>query len=82
MTEGSRDALVVKHLVALCQELGVATIAEMVETEDVARLSRDLGVELGQGWAFSKPLETPRWSPPPPPPKPARTRAGAREVWG
>jgi EAL domain-containing protein (putative c-di-GMP-specific phosphodiesterase class I) len=82
MTEGSRDALVVKHLVALCQELGVATIAEMVETDDVARLSRDLGVELGQGWAFSKPLDTPRWRPAPPPPKPARTRSGAREVWG
>lgn len=82
MTEGSRDALVVKHLVALCQELGVATIAEMVETDDVARLSLALGVELGQGWAFSKPLDKPKWRPPPQPPRPARTRPGVREVWG
>ena len=82
MTEGSRDALVVKHLVALCRELGVATIAEMIETDDVARLSNDLGVELGQGWVFSKPLDKPKWKPPSAPPKPARTRPGAREVWG
>lgn len=82
MTDGSRDALVVKHLVALCRELGVATIAEMVETDGVARLSLDLGVELGQGWVFSKPLDKPKWKPPSAPPKPARTRAGAREVWG
>ena len=81
MTEGSRDALVVKHLVALCRELGVSTIAEMVETDSVARLSEDLGVDLGQGWAFSKPLETPSWSPPPPRVRPASRRSGAREVW-
>jgi EAL domain-containing protein (putative c-di-GMP-specific phosphodiesterase class I) len=82
MTEGSRDALVVKHLVALCRELGVATIAEMIETDGVARLSQDLGVELGQGWAFSTPLDKPKWKPPAPAPKPARTRSGARDVWG
>ncbi|MCA4915836.1 MAG: EAL domain-containing protein [Phenylobacterium sp.] len=80
MTEGSRDALVVKHLVALCKELGVATIAEMIETTSVARLSQELGVELGQGWAFSKPLDTPKWSPQSTP-KPARGRVGAREIW-
>jgi EAL domain-containing protein (putative c-di-GMP-specific phosphodiesterase class I) len=71
---------VVKHLVALCKELGVATIAEMVETSSVARLSQELGVELGQGWAFSKPLDTPKWSPQSTP-KPARGRVGAREIW-
>lgn len=81
MTEGSRDALLVKHVVALCNDLGVATIAEMIETDPVARLAQDLGVQLGQGWAFSKPLEKPKWKPPPPPPPPARTRPGAREVW-
>ncbi len=82
MTEGSRDALLVKHLVALCNDLGVATIAEMIETEPVARLALDLGVQLGQGWAFSKPLEKPRWSPPALAPAPARTRSGSREYWG
>ena len=82
LTEGSKDAILVKHLVALCGELGVATIAEMVETDDVARLARALGVHLGQGWAFSRPLERPKWRPPPAPPRPARTRPGSREVWG
>ena len=82
MTEGSRDALLVKHLVALCNDLGVATIAEMIETEPVARLALDLGVQLGQGWVFSKPLEKPRWKPPGPAAAPARTRPGSSEYWG
>ncbi|MFM8819845.1 MAG: EAL domain-containing protein [Phenylobacterium sp.] len=82
MTEGSRDAILVKHLVALCGELGVATIAEMVESDDVARLSRKLGVHLGQGWAFSRPLDQPQWRPSLAPARPARVRPGAREVWG
>ena len=77
---GSRDAVVVKHVVGLCAELGIATIAEMIETPQTARLARELGVTLGQGWAFSRPLPEPKWRPDPGPP-PAR-RAGAREEWG
>ena len=82
LTEGSKEAILVKHLVALCGELGVATIAEMIETDEVARLSQTLGVHLGQGWAFSRPLDRPKWGPPPSPARPARTRPGTREVWG
>lgn len=82
MTKGSREAVVVKHLVALCEELGVPTIAEMVETRSVARLAGELGVQLGQGWAFSRPLDRPEWRAPPPSARPARGRPGAKEVWG
>lgn len=55
----SRDATIMKHVVTLCRELGVSVIAEMVETRQAARLARDLGVDLGQGWFFGKPLAKP-----------------------
>lgn len=74
-----RDIIILRHVVALCRELGVATIAEMVEGPEAARLAGELGVELAQGWHFSKPLPEPRWEPAAAPP--AR-RAGEVEQWG
>lgn len=59
-----RDATVLKHVIALCRELGVTTIAEMVETAQTARLAQELSVDLGQGWHFGKPLSEPRWQAP------------------
>jgi EAL domain-containing protein (putative c-di-GMP-specific phosphodiesterase class I) len=79
---GSRDAIVVKHVVRLCQELGLTTIAEMIETQPTARTALELGVDLGQGWAFSKPLPEPKWTSPPLITPVASRRLGAREVWG
>ncbi|WP_309642986.1 EAL domain-containing protein [Phenylobacterium sp.] len=75
-----RDVLVLKHVIALCRDLGVTTIAEMVETAQIARLTQELGVELGQGWYFGKPLPEPKWSTPPVT-APAR-RVGSTEQWG
>lgn len=66
MPEGEahpRDAVILKHLTALCRELGVATIAEMVETEGTAELLKGLGVDLAQGFAYSRPLSAPIWVP-------------------
>ena len=54
-TEG-RDGAVVRHLTALCKELGVKTIAEMVETEAAVKKLKDMGVDMGQGFLFSEPL--------------------------
>jgi EAL domain-containing protein (putative c-di-GMP-specific phosphodiesterase class I) len=53
-----RDSAVIKHVVALCAELGIGTIAEMIETEEVAAVARRLGVALGQGWLFGRPTLT------------------------
>jgi len=53
-----RDSAVIKHVVALCRELRIGTIAEMIETEEVAAIARRLGVELGQGWLYGKPTLT------------------------
>ena len=80
LVAGSRDATIVKHLAALCRELGVTTIAEMIETPEVEAVVRDLGVDLGQGWQFAKPLAQPIW--PPASPAVAARRQGVVEGWG
>ena len=76
-----RDAVVLKHLVALCRDLGIATIAEMIETPGAAQIARDLGVTLGQGWHYAKALPEPKWQPPAPSAVPGKRR-GAVERWG
>jgi len=81
LAEGNRDAVILKHVVAMCREIGLATIAEMVETRDAARVCKELGVNLGQGWVFSKPLPEPKWSPPKAPHVRGR-RQGEFQEWG
>jgi len=80
LAKGSRDSAILKHLVALCHELGVRTIAEMIETAEVEVMVRGLGVDLGQGWRFGKPLAQPLWSQPAAPV--AARRRGVIEEWG
>jgi len=56
--EGSRsrqDAALLRAIAALCRELGIATIAEMVEQESQVPMLRDAGVALGQGYLFGRP---------------------------
>ena len=79
---GSRDALLVKHIVRLCTDLKMTTIAEMIETEDCAKACFELGADLGQGWTFAKALPEPKWSPPLAPAPAVARRAGSRETWG
>ena len=55
LTVDSKEEVILKHMVNLCRELGIETIAEMIETPGVARLAEALGVSLGQGWCFAKP---------------------------
>ncbi len=55
LTGGSRDAVILKHMVGLCRELNIETIAEMIETPETAKVAGALGVGLGQGWCFAKP---------------------------
>lgn len=47
------------HLLELCRDLKIATVAEMVETEGQAAAMKTLGVDFGQGWLFGRPTETP-----------------------
>jgi EAL domain-containing protein (putative c-di-GMP-specific phosphodiesterase class I) len=73
----SRD--LVSHLVELCTDLKMTTIAEMVETEEQAAAVRALGVGFGQGWLFGRPAAEPVTAAPQA--APAR-RVGAVAGWG
>jgi EAL domain-containing protein (putative c-di-GMP-specific phosphodiesterase class I) len=56
---GGREAAFVKHLVKLCGELGIRTLAEMVETEEAEAAIRKAGVDLAQGWRYGAPADMP-----------------------
>ena len=39
----------------MCRDLGVAAIAEMVETKETVEMLNECGVQLGQGYLFGRP---------------------------
>lgn len=49
-----RALTLIGHLVDLCSALNIETVAEMVETEEQARILTELGVTHAQGWLFGK----------------------------
>lgn len=69
----------VAHLVELCADLKMTTIAEMIETEEQATAIRDLGVGYGQGWLFGRPAAEPVIAAPQPV---AVRRRGVVASWG
>lgn len=54
-SDKQRDRSILRGMVWLCKDLGVGTVAEMIETEEQARLLQDFGIDYGQGWLFGKP---------------------------
>lgn len=52
LQHGGREATFVKHLVKMCSELGVRTLAEMVESQDAEDAVRRAGVDMAQGWLY------------------------------
>ena len=59
LQHGGREATFVKHLVNLCAELNVRTLAEMVETTEAQDAVRAAGVHFAQGWLYGRATETP-----------------------
>jgi len=55
---GKRDHSILKGMTALCRELGVISVAEMIETKAQADRLRRMGVDLGQGYFFGRPIST------------------------
>ncbi|GAA0310232.1 EAL domain-containing protein [Rhodovulum strictum] len=51
-----RSCHLVRAIVEIAETLGIATIAEGVETEDQAALIRQLGCDIMQGYLFARPL--------------------------
>jgi EAL domain-containing protein (putative c-di-GMP-specific phosphodiesterase class I) len=92
LTGSGRDNTMIRHLVGLCRELDVQTVAEMVETAAVEEILRRASVDFAQGWLYGQPTAEPqapvRTEPEAPPsiksfarPAAARRR-GAVEQWG
>jgi EAL domain-containing protein (putative c-di-GMP-specific phosphodiesterase class I) len=59
LQHGGREATFVKHLVNMCRELKVRTLAEMVETPEAEDAVRRAGVDYAQGWLYGRAQETP-----------------------
>jgi EAL domain-containing protein (putative c-di-GMP-specific phosphodiesterase class I) len=86
LAASGRDNVVVRHLTELCADLGVATVAEMIETETAAAQLKEMGVQFGQGYFFGKPAPDPIYHRPVSTLRPDANqgrakRAGAMESW-
>jgi EAL domain-containing protein (putative c-di-GMP-specific phosphodiesterase class I) len=58
MKSAGESLEIVRSIITLAHSLGKQVIAEGVETGEQLALLRSLGCEYGQGYFFSKPLET------------------------
>jgi diguanylate cyclase (GGDEF)-like protein len=56
ITGGLRESALARAIVQLGQTMGLATVAEGVETADQAVVLRELGCGYGQGYWFAKPM--------------------------
>ena len=54
--QDSDSTKIVQTIVWLAQHLGLATVAEGIETSEQLSYLRDIGCQYGQGYLFSKPL--------------------------
>jgi EAL domain-containing protein (putative c-di-GMP-specific phosphodiesterase class I) len=63
LAEDGRDAAMVRHLVNLCDELGVATVAEMITSPAIEAAARGAGVGFGQGYLYGQPSAEPHYEP-------------------
>jgi diguanylate cyclase (GGDEF)-like protein len=56
MQEASRNYQIVRTIIALGNQIGLAVVAEGIETSAQLEILRNLECEFGQGYLFSKPL--------------------------
>jgi EAL domain-containing protein (putative c-di-GMP-specific phosphodiesterase class I) len=81
LASSGRDDAMIRHLVGLCRELKVDTVAEMVETPAIEDVLRRAGVDYAQGWLYGQAAPQPVF-PAPRPATVAARRRGAVETWG
>ena len=58
MTDADEDAAIVKTIIMLSDNLGMDVVAEGIETKSQQLKLIQLGAEYGQGYLFSKPLDS------------------------
>jgi EAL domain-containing protein (putative c-di-GMP-specific phosphodiesterase class I) len=59
LSTSPRDRKIVAAIVSLAHELEMTVVVEGIEDADVGRICADIGVDLGQGWAFGRPHADP-----------------------
>ena len=55
MAEDEESRKIVSAVIGLGRSLGLTTVAEGIETEEILALLRGLGCDVGQGWLFGRP---------------------------
>jgi diguanylate cyclase (GGDEF)-like protein len=55
MVKSERDAAFVRSIATLARELGIRTVAEFVESEEVLEQARAAGIDYMQGWHIGRP---------------------------
>jgi diguanylate cyclase (GGDEF)-like protein len=55
-----QSVAIVRAIVTLARDLGIDTVAEYAETEEIIQRLRELGVEYAQGYGVEKPCEVAR----------------------
>jgi diguanylate cyclase (GGDEF)-like protein len=56
--KNARDAALVDAMISVAEKLGIAVVAEGIETAEQADILRTLGCEYGQGYFFGRPVRS------------------------
>ena len=56
--ESERQALIVETIHSFCHKLGIKTVAEMVSCEEEYAVVKRIGVDMTQGWYFSREIDS------------------------
>ncbi|MFC4007829.1 putative bifunctional diguanylate cyclase/phosphodiesterase [Nonomuraea purpurea] len=56
IAESEDDDRIVRSIVDLVRSLGLRSVAEGVETDEVAMRLAEMGCDMGQGWLFGEPM--------------------------
>ena len=60
--EWERRTVIVRHIVKAASELGVATVAEGIETDENRKAMCAIGCDIGQGYFYQKPVNAAEFS--------------------
>lgn len=58
-----RDAVLIKNLAQMCDDLEIQVIAERIEEKEQLEALKNMGIPLGQGFYFARPSNKPSYDP-------------------
>jgi EAL domain-containing protein (putative c-di-GMP-specific phosphodiesterase class I) len=50
-----KDRIFIEGIVSVAKKMGIKTLAEFIENEEVLKVVKDLGIDYAQGYYFGKP---------------------------